>query len=164
MCSPDRSSRVQKRHASVPRTSTSRHGAHTRAQRARASAGSFSNTRASTSSGSVAKPHGAPASAGNDPVTYASNIADAVGLSPSDSLAAAISQSGGGAPAGGSDLSDVGGDITSYVTQGLQDLSDAVDLGGGVDLSAIGLGVVDPSVLIIGGIAVLLALWVATRE
>lgn len=106
----------------------------------------------------------APASAGNDPVTYASNIADAVGLSPSDSLAAAISQSGGGAPAGGSDLSDVGGDITSYVTQGLQDLSGAVDLGGGVDLSAIGLGVVDPSVLIIGGIAVLLALWVATRE
>ena len=50
------------------------------------------------------------------------------------------------------------------MTQGLQDLSDAVDLGGGVDLSAIGLGVVDPSVLIIGGIAVLLALWVATRE
>jgi hypothetical protein len=107
----------------------------------------------------------APASAGNDPVTYASNIADAVGLSPSDSLAAAISQSGasGGLP-GGIDLSDVGGDITSYITGGLQDLSDAVDSGGGVDLSSIGLGIVDPSVLILGGVVVLLALWMGTRK
>jgi hypothetical protein len=63
----------------------------------------------------------APASAGNDPVTYAQNIANAVGLSPSDSLSDAIS--GDTSDDGSSDvssLSDESGDDTLlYVGLGL---------------------------------------------
>jgi hypothetical protein len=108
----------------------------------------------------------APASAGNDPVTYGNNLAAAVGLSPSASLSDAISQTdstaGGAVDLTGS-IADVGSEIESYLTQGLTDITGS-DASGGVDLSAIGLGVVDPSVLIVGGLAVLVALWVVTRE
>lgn len=107
----------------------------------------------------------APASAGNDPVTYANNIGAAVGLPPSASLSSAISQSGGADLTDtGSSIADIGTSIDSYLTQGLQDLT-----GGGddtssyVDLSSIGLGLVDPSVLIVGGLGLLIALWVAMR-
>lgn len=96
----------------------------------------------------------APAAAGNDPVTYADNIASAVGLSPSDSLSTAITQDGSTAS-----------DATSYLTQGLQDLSSTLNPSGdGVDLSSIGLGVVDPTVLIVGGVGLLIAMWVVTRK
>lgn len=96
----------------------------------------------------------APAAAGNDPVTYADNIASAVGLSPSDSLSSAISQDGPDLSAG-----------TSYITQGLQELDAELNpTGAGVDLSSIGLGVVDPTVLILGGLGLLIAVWVVTRK
>ena len=108
----------------------------------------------------------APASAGNDPTTYANNIAAAVGLSPSASLSSAITQPGADltdvGSSVGSSISDIGSSIDSYLTQGLTDLTGS-DESQGVDLSSIGLGVVDPSVLIVGGLGLLIALWVAMR-
>lgn len=105
----------------------------------------------------------APAAAGNDPTTYADNIASAVGLSPSDPLSTAITQDG--SPSMVSDVADVGSSIQSYLTQGLQDLTGGSDdTSSGVDLSSIGLGVVDPTVLVLGGVGLLLALWVVMRR
>jgi hypothetical protein len=102
----------------------------------------------------------APASAGNDPTTYANNVASAVGLSPDALLSTAISQDGGAAVA-----SSLAPD--SFITQGLTDVSSTIDDafgGSGVDLSSIGLGVVDPAVLVAAGLGLLVVLWVATRK
>lgn len=97
----------------------------------------------------------APASAGNDPTTYADNLAAAVGLSPDDSLAAAISQDGG---------QTVSSSIESYITTGLEDLTGGSDdSAGGVDLSSIGLGVVDPMVLVAAGVGLLVVVWLVNR-
>lgn len=49
----------------------------------------------------------APASAGNDPVSYASQIANAAGLSPSDPLSLAISGDSGAPSSSGFDLSSL---------------------------------------------------------
>lgn len=88
----------------------------------------------------------APAAGGNDPTTYAANLAASVGLSPDDPLSAAIAA---GADTGTSiyslGLPDVAGDLSS--------LSDD-----SVDLSSVGLGTVSPLVLILGAVG-LLALW-----
>jgi hypothetical protein len=106
----------------------------------------------------------APASDGNDPTTYADNVASAVGLPPSALLSTAISQSGAGTDASSSSPGDSVFNIT------LPDLSDVdaeIDssLGSnGIDLSSIGLGVVDPAVLIAAGLGLLLVFWVVNRK
>lgn len=103
----------------------------------------------------------APASAGNDPTSYANYVASSVGLSPSDPLSLAISQTGSDASTGAGASSSL--DLSSL------DSSLSSILGGdsstGVDLSSIGLGVVDPSVLIAAGLVlvILLILWERNR-
>lgn len=75
----------------------------------------------------------APASAGNDPVTYAQNIANAVGLSPSDSLSDAISGTSD------SDLAD--NDVSSPSDESADDTMLYVGLGlaaGALALFALG--------------------------
>jgi hypothetical protein len=109
----------------------------------------------------------APASAGNDPTTYAQNVANAVGLAPTDLLSTAITQDGTLASSSAAPAGDA-----SFITTGLTDFSSAIDnafggsadSGGGVDLTAIGIGVVDPSVLLFAGVGLLLVLWAANRK
>jgi hypothetical protein len=97
----------------------------------------------------------APASAGNDPTTYAQNLAASVGLSPNDPLSTAIADTG-----------DTGS-ANSFLSLGLPDLS-SLDTSGltsdSVDLSSIGLGLVSPLVLIAGGLGLVLLLVMMGRK
>jgi hypothetical protein len=89
----------------------------------------------------------APAGQGsNDPVSYANQVAAALGVSPDTTLASAFSDSGSPLALPGFDLSSVGSDASSLFSSA------------GDELAAI-----DPTTLAIGGLLLALLAWQAVR-